>query len=161
MGKIQDINSVAEIAKTSKRSVGLITGCFDIIHKGHIDLIRFAHDRVDLLIIGVDDDANVKRLKGKDRPIHSVEQRMIVLSEMESVDFVFPINDQIDYDTSKADEFFLDLYRKISPTTVFTTPVFDKYFGNKLALCSKLGIQLTQLSNNLYFKSKIRIAKVA
>jgi len=70
------------------RKVVFTNGCFDILHAGHVDLLEKARNLGDLLIVGVNDDASVNRLKGDSRPINSLENRMRVLAGLAAVDFV-------------------------------------------------------------------------
>ena len=63
-------------------------GCFDIIHRGHIELLSIANKKGDRLIVGLNGDQSVKRLKGNDRPLQPVEDRAMILDAIESVDMV-------------------------------------------------------------------------
>jgi D-beta-D-heptose 7-phosphate kinase/D-beta-D-heptose 1-phosphate adenosyltransferase len=63
-------------------------GVFDLLHPGHVDLLRVARDHGDALIVGVNSDASVRRLKGPARPVRSDEERAYVLAAMEVVDAV-------------------------------------------------------------------------
>ena len=63
-------------------------GCFDILHRGHVTYLAEAKKLGDLLVMGVNSDASVKRLKGPSRPINSENDRAYVLSQLKSVDFV-------------------------------------------------------------------------
>jgi rfaE bifunctional protein nucleotidyltransferase chain/domain len=63
-------------------------GCFDILHSGHVIYLAEARALGDLLILGLNSDSSVKRLKGADRPINCENDRAIVLSALSSVDFV-------------------------------------------------------------------------
>jgi D-beta-D-heptose 7-phosphate kinase/D-beta-D-heptose 1-phosphate adenosyltransferase len=70
------------------KRVVFTNGCFDIIHSGHVSYLRFARSHGDVLLVGVNDDASVRRLKGPDRPVNPVEDRLEVLAAMEMVDAV-------------------------------------------------------------------------
>ena len=63
-------------------------GCFDIIDRGHIDLLSAAKEKGDRLVVGLNGDQSVKRLKGNDRPLQPVEDRAMILDAIESVDMV-------------------------------------------------------------------------
>jgi len=67
-------------------SVGFTNGCFDLLHPGHVSLLRQARAACDRLIVGLNSDASVKRLKGESRPIQSQEARAAVLSSLADVD---------------------------------------------------------------------------
>jgi D-beta-D-heptose 7-phosphate kinase/D-beta-D-heptose 1-phosphate adenosyltransferase len=63
-------------------------GVFDLIHPGHVDVLTASRDRGDALIVGLNSDASVKRLKGPARPVRSESERAYVLAALESVDAV-------------------------------------------------------------------------
>lgn len=77
-------------AQAHGEKVVMTNGCFDILHPGHVTYLQQARKLGDRLIIAVNDDASVKRLKGPSRPINNVEQRMAVLAALECVDWVVP-----------------------------------------------------------------------
>jgi D-beta-D-heptose 7-phosphate kinase / D-beta-D-heptose 1-phosphate adenosyltransferase len=68
-------------------------GCFDILHSGHVMYLEQAKALGDRLVVAVNDDDSVKRLKGADRPINSLDRRMAVLSGLASVDWVVPFRE--------------------------------------------------------------------
>lgn len=68
--------------------VGFTNGCFDLVHPGHIALLRQARAACDKLVLGLNSDSSVKRLKGDSRPIQNQESRATVLSSLDSVDAV-------------------------------------------------------------------------
>jgi D-beta-D-heptose 7-phosphate kinase/D-beta-D-heptose 1-phosphate adenosyltransferase len=80
------------LAATDARSQGeslvFTNGCFDIIHAGHVRYLEQARELGDRLIVAVNSDASVRRLKGDGRPVNPVERRMAVLAALESVDWV-------------------------------------------------------------------------
>ena len=75
-----------------KKITGFTNGCFDLLHEGHLHLIREAKKRCDFLIIGLNSDESVKTLKGESRPIENQEQRVKNLSKMEEVDAIAIFN---------------------------------------------------------------------
>lgn len=72
----------------SEKKIVFTNGCFDILHAGHVDLLEQARSLGDLLIVGINADASVKRLKGNSRPINPIDARMRVLSGLSSIDFI-------------------------------------------------------------------------
>ena len=68
--------------------VGFTNGCFDLLHPGHLSLLTFARSHCDRLVVGVNDDASVARLKGPDRPVNSLESRATMLAALRQVDMV-------------------------------------------------------------------------
>ena len=75
-------------AKANGERVVFTNGCFDIIHAGHVGYLQDARQHGERLIVAINDDASVSRLKGEGRPINPLERRMTVLAGLESVDWV-------------------------------------------------------------------------
>jgi D-beta-D-heptose 7-phosphate kinase/D-beta-D-heptose 1-phosphate adenosyltransferase len=80
-------------AKEQGETVVFTNGCFDIIHAGHVSYLEQARKLGDRLIVGINDDASVSKLKGSGRPINTVDRRKAVLAGLESVDWVFDFGD--------------------------------------------------------------------
>jgi D-beta-D-heptose 7-phosphate kinase/D-beta-D-heptose 1-phosphate adenosyltransferase len=68
--------------------VGFTNGCFDILHPGHVKVLTAARAACDRLIVGLNSDASVRRLKGADRPVQDEQARAEVLAALEAVDLV-------------------------------------------------------------------------
>ena len=79
-------------ARANGERIVMTNGCFDILHAGHVAYLAQARALGDRLIVAVNDDASVARLKGAGRPVNPVMQRMAVLSGLESVDWVVPFS---------------------------------------------------------------------
>jgi D-beta-D-heptose 7-phosphate kinase/D-beta-D-heptose 1-phosphate adenosyltransferase len=65
-----------------------VNGCFDILHHGHLQMLRYAGRLGDRLVVGIDSDSRVKELKGRDRPYHNETQRKFNLKQLKYVDKV-------------------------------------------------------------------------
>ena len=78
---------IAKLHKQKKRVV-FTNGCFDILHVGHVDYLSKARRLGDLLVIGLNSDSSVKKIKGKDRPINKESDRAKVLSSLYFVDYI-------------------------------------------------------------------------
>lgn len=76
-----------EEAKKNGKKVVFTNGCFDILHAGHITYLNEAKRLGDILLIGVNSDKSVKKLKGETRPINSENDRALVLGELKAVDY--------------------------------------------------------------------------
>ena len=87
---MEDTNTFSklELAKKSHKRIVFTNGCFDILHIGHVRYLAEARALGDLLFVGLNSDASVKRLKGEERPIVSQEERKEVLLALRSVDLV-------------------------------------------------------------------------
>ena len=75
-------------------SIGFTNGCFDIIHPGHISLLHHAKNECDKLVVGLNSDSSVEKLKGKDRPIQKENARATVLLALKDVDIVIIFNEE-------------------------------------------------------------------
>lgn len=75
-------------AKKEGKKIVFTNGCFDILHAGHVRIIEFSKSQGDLLILGLNRDASIKRLKGPSRPINKEKDRAIVVSALQAVDGV-------------------------------------------------------------------------
>ena len=76
------------LSENKNKKIVFTNGCFDIIHKGHVAYLSEAKNLGDLLVIGLNSDASVKRLKGPERPINNELDRQYVMSQLKPVDFV-------------------------------------------------------------------------
>ncbi len=91
--KIKDFTQITRIAKRlreQKRRVIFTNGCFDILHRGHASYLEKAKALGDILILGLNSDESITRLKGESRPINDLEDRAFLLAALESVDYVVP-----------------------------------------------------------------------
>ena len=84
----EDLKKVVERVKKEGKRVVFTNGCFDLIHVGHTRYLQEARKLGDVLIVGVNSDRSVRRIKGKKRPVIPEEERAEVLSALQCVDFV-------------------------------------------------------------------------
>lgn len=82
-----------EDARASGETIVFTNGCFDIIHAGHVGYLEEARRLGDRLIVAVNSDASIRRIKGEGRPINPVDRRMAVLAGLESVDWVLAFDE--------------------------------------------------------------------
>ena len=80
------------------KKIVFTNGCFDILHAGHIDYLSRASDLGDILIIGINSDESVKRLKGNGRPLQNLNSRCMVLASLFYVDAVIPFAEDTPYE---------------------------------------------------------------
>lgn len=86
----QALQALVEAAQQAGERVVMTNGCFDLLHAGHVAYLEEAKSLGDRLIVAVNEDASVTRLKGAGRPINPVEDRMMVLAGLAAVDWVVP-----------------------------------------------------------------------
>jgi D-beta-D-heptose 7-phosphate kinase/D-beta-D-heptose 1-phosphate adenosyltransferase len=96
---------LAQTLRRNGRKVVFTNGCFDLLHMGHVDLLERARALGDVLIVGLNTDASIRRLKGAERPVQTFESRSRVLAGLAAVDFVVGF----EQDTP------IELIRQISP----------------------------------------------
>jgi FAD synthetase len=119
----------------------LVGGCFDFIHYGHISFLKSAKKLGDYLIVALESDENVKRMKGNLRPIHTLTQRQEMLESLKFVDEVIPLKPM------KNDKDYFDFVINLKPDVIATTegdPILAKkqkqadLIGAKLVVISKI-----------------------
>jgi D-beta-D-heptose 7-phosphate kinase/D-beta-D-heptose 1-phosphate adenosyltransferase len=81
-------------AKQNGKRIVFTNGCFDILHKGHINLLEEARKLGDLLVLAVNNDDSIRKLKGEDRPVNTLEDRISVLSALEAVDLIIAFEEE-------------------------------------------------------------------
>jgi D-beta-D-heptose 7-phosphate kinase/D-beta-D-heptose 1-phosphate adenosyltransferase len=69
-------------------------GCFDVLHAGHVSYLEAAKELGDKLIVGINNDSSVRKLKGKDRPINPLEERMTLIQALKCVDHVVSFSEE-------------------------------------------------------------------
>jgi D-beta-D-heptose 7-phosphate kinase/D-beta-D-heptose 1-phosphate adenosyltransferase len=91
MGEILKPQELLEARRAAAREGGVFVftnGCFDILHRGHVELLAAAAAQGDMLAVGLNSDSSVRRLKGRRRPVTEETDRAAVLAALECVDFV-------------------------------------------------------------------------
>ena len=106
-----------------------VNGTFDIIHRGHIELLNYAKSLGEFLYVGIDSDERVRQLKGHTRPVNSLEERMFMLQNLKAVDYV------LDFSSDKALE---GLVKIIKPDIM----VVGSDYKNKRVIGSEYAKQL-------------------
>jgi FAD synthetase len=119
----------------------LVGGCFDLIHYGHISFLKQAKAHGDYLVVALESDESVKRMKGDLRPIHNQTQRIDMLESLKFVDEVIPLPPM------HGDKDYFDFVTKVKPDVIAVTagdPVLDKkqkqadVIGAKLVVIPKI-----------------------
>ena len=88
-----ELKTAVLAARRRGEKIVMTNGCFDILHAGHVSYLKAARKQGDRLIVAVNTDASVRRLKGEKRPIVPEDQRMAVLAALDSVDWVVPFTE--------------------------------------------------------------------
>jgi len=110
-GKIRSIGPLVQELDwhlKQKKTVVFTNGCFDIVHRGHVEFLKFCKSQGDILVVGLNSDSSVRLIKGPDRPINNQHDRAAVLAALETVDYI-TVFDEPDP---------LNLIKKIKPNTL-------------------------------------------
>jgi rfaE bifunctional protein nucleotidyltransferase chain/domain len=101
MGKIVGVDEITKISfelKSKGKKIVFTNGCFDILHKGHVEYLSKAKQLGDVLIVGLNSDSSVKMIKGDKRPIVPQEDRAFILSNLSFVDYVVIFDEPTPYE---------------------------------------------------------------
>lgn len=90
------------LEKNKNKTIVFTNGCFDILHSGHVSYLNEAKQQGDLLVVGLNSDLSVKRLKGSDRPINSQSDRKYLLENLRCIDLVEIFEEDTPYELIKA-----------------------------------------------------------
>ena len=127
---VEELRRVLGDLRQSKKKIIFTNGCFDILHVGHVKYLAEAKKLGDILIVGINSDDSVRRLKGKTRPINSIKDRAHIIASLKSVDYVIAFEE----DTP------IELIKVISPDILVKggdykdTDVIGKEFAKELVL---------------------------
>lgn len=138
-GKIRTLEALlVELAvhREAGQRIVFTNGCFDVIHAGHVTYLREAKRHGDVLVIGVNDDAQVRAQKGPERPIYPLADRLDILSELQCVDYL----------TSFADPTVDELLRAIRPEVYVKGGDYRPEEINEYGTVRELGLDLRILA---------------
>ncbi len=91
---LQELESQLEKWRSAGEKIVFTNGCFDVFHAGHVHVLCEAKKLGSKLIVGLNSDASVKKLKGETRPIHALKHRAMVISALEVVDAIVAFEDE-------------------------------------------------------------------
>jgi len=138
-------DNLAKQLKSQGRNIVLVGGCFDILHFGHIKFLEKAKKQGGVLIVVLESDKNIKRLKGKGRPIHSQKMRAEMLAALEAVNYIICLP------LMKNDNDYLNLVKKIKPDVIAITagdPKLDKKEAQAKVIDAKVKIVTPRLKTS-------------
>ena len=102
--KIKSRRALEQWVKAQKaqgKKIVFTNGCFDILHAGHVSVLEFSRSKGDALVVGLNSDASVRRLKGPTRPVNTQADRALVLAALESVSAVCIFEEDTPYELIK------------------------------------------------------------
>lgn len=126
----EELKQVVRAQKEQKKIIVTTNGCFDILHVGHVRYLAEARKLGDLLIVGVNTDASVKRLKGPTRPLNNEADRAEILAALECVDYVtlFTEDTPVEFLTEVQPNFHAK-GGDYNPANLAETPVVESFGG--------------------------------
>jgi rfaE bifunctional protein nucleotidyltransferase chain/domain len=93
--------SLVNQIKNNNRTIVFTNGCFDILHAGHVRYLELSKQKGDILILGLNSDASVRKLKGESRPVNNEIDRAIVLSALKSIDYIVIFDEDTPFELIK------------------------------------------------------------
>ena len=90
---LEELKKIISMAKSTDKKVVFTNGCFDLIHGGHIEFLQKAKSLGDILVVGLNTDQSVKKLKGENRPIKNERERANILSALKYIDYITMFNE--------------------------------------------------------------------
>jgi rfaE bifunctional protein nucleotidyltransferase chain/domain len=99
--ELKDFLEVRKELKNKNKKLVFTNGCFDILHRGHIEYLEQAKSLGDYLVIGLNSDSSVKRIKGNSRPINNENDRAYVLNSLEIIDAIILFTEDTPYNIIK------------------------------------------------------------
>ena len=98
---LKDFQKIRQDIKEKNLKLVFTNGCFDILHRGHIAYLNEAKSLGDLLIVGLNSDSSVKKLKGSNRPYNNENDRAFVLDNLKAVDYIILFSEDTPYNLIK------------------------------------------------------------
>lgn len=155
---LKTLSKVLEIHRKKGQRIGLVTGCFDILHVGHARLFQAAKKKVNLLVVGLDSDGSIRLSKGENRPFFNFSDRAEVISKLTDIDYVFKIEGKYLFYSPQAESAHEKVYSKLQPNALLTNPSADKFWKEKKSKCEKYKILFIPLKGKK-LSSTSQIAK--
>ena len=156
MDRVIKVNQAIKISKELKdkgKSIVLVGGCFDILHIGHVKFLESAKHLGDTLFVLLESDRNVRKLKGKNRPINPQAERALVLKALRFVDYVILLQ------SMKTDKEYDKLIGQLKPDIIATTKD-DPMIKHKKRQAKIVGGKVIQVISRLKNKSTTRLSKL-
>ncbi|HET9127991.1 MAG TPA: D-glycero-beta-D-manno-heptose 1-phosphate adenylyltransferase [Propionibacteriaceae bacterium] len=135
VAELDDLERTLDDHRRTGRRIVLTNGCFDVLHRGHTRYLEQARALGDVLVVAINDDAAVRRLKGPDRPVNPVLDRAAVLAALSCVDHVVTFSS--DTAVPVIERLRPDVYAKggdYTPDTLAETPAVEAYGGRVVIL---------------------------
>jgi rfaE bifunctional protein nucleotidyltransferase chain/domain len=143
---LKELKKILTVKRKEKKKVAFTNGCFDILHYGHVKYLTQAKKMADILVVGVNTDSSVKKIKGKKRPINPLKHRMEVLAGLEAIDYLISFKETTPYRLIK--EIKPDVLIKggdWKPNEIVGKDIVEAYRGKVITLPYIKGVSTTNL----------------
>jgi D-beta-D-heptose 7-phosphate kinase/D-beta-D-heptose 1-phosphate adenosyltransferase len=147
----EQVSQIVSQLKREGRKVAFTNGCFDLLHIGHLELLENARKLGDILIVGLNSDDSVRRLKGPQRPINTQLDRARILAALEVVDYVVIFNEDTPLEliqTIKPD--FLIKGGDYRPDAIVGSEFVESYGGKVIVFPLVRGKSTSDLINTIF-----------
>lgn len=134
--KLETILQIVEELRKQEKTIVTTNGCFDILHAGHVDYLSKAKQSGDILIVGINTDHSVRKIKGPSRPINNEVDRALLVAALVCVDYTFLFNEETP----------VDFLEKISPDVHVKGGDYTSETLPEAKTVEKLGAQLKFIS---------------
>jgi D-beta-D-heptose 7-phosphate kinase/D-beta-D-heptose 1-phosphate adenosyltransferase len=142
--EVKQLSMLHEIHKDKR--IAFTNGCFDIIHNGHIELFKFCKQKGDIVVVGLNSDASITRLKGSSRPIHSQTTRIAVLEAISLIDYIVLFEEDTPYELIKS----LKPYYLIKGGDYSPDSIIGREYATETIVCDLVaGVSTTSAANKL------------
>lgn len=111
----ENIEPLVKTLKQRGNKIVLVGGCFDVLHDAHTVFLEKAKQQGDVLVLLLESDENIKRLKGKDRPVNNIEKRALALEALVFIDLIVKLPSKV------SDDYYMNLTKLISPDIIAIT----------------------------------------
>ena len=126
--KEDEINALIKKLRSENKTIVFTNGCFDILHAGHVRYLKESKSKGDVLIVGLNSDSSIKKIKGESRPINNEQDRTEVLSALENVNYIIVFNETTP--VKLLDKIKPDIYTKGADYTIETLPEAETVIKN-------------------------------
>lgn len=136
-------NTAAKIIHEQKndgKTFAMVSGCFDLLHYGHLTYFNFAKRHADYLVVVTDIDETIALNKGEGRPIMKYDERVEMLRGMAAIDLVVGVDEVYCFDDKDTSAMYRDLEQKLGISTLVSNEAADKFWSNKEKDAEILGI---------------------
>ncbi len=151
--KPTQVTKIAQALHAANKKIVVLGGCFDILHVGHLYFLEQAKKYGDILIVLLENDNLIKKLKGSHRPINTQVDRARLLASLTMVDYVILLNKDMD------NHAYDQLIWNIKPAIIATTEL-DPYRGHKERQAQLTGSQVVDVIQRIENTSTSRIASL-